>query len=75
MLKNAGGQVESFYYAFGESDFYVVVDMPDTVTAVAVSLAVNATGGAAVKTVPLFTVEEMDAAAKKSIDYRPPGQS
>ena len=48
--------------------------MPDSVTTSAVSLAVNATGAVSFKTIVLITPEEMDAAVKKSISYRPPGQ-
>ena len=73
MVKKAGGTMESFYYAFGDADVYVVVDMPDVASAVAVSLAVNASGAVALKTIPLFSVEEMDEAAKKQVAYRPPG--
>jgi hypothetical protein len=38
-----------------------------------VALTVNAGGGASVRTVVLLTPEEVDAAAKRSVDYRPPG--
>jgi uncharacterized protein with GYD domain len=68
-----GGKLESFYFSFGESDAYVTVELPDNVTAAAVALTVNSTGGAAVKTTVLLTPEEVDAAAKQSVDYRPPG--
>lgn len=68
-----GGRVESFYFAFGEDDAYVTVDVPDTVSAVALSLAVNASGAVRIRTVPLITVEEVDAAAHKSVSYRAPG--
>ncbi len=27
--KSVGGQLESFYFAFGDSDAYVVVELPD----------------------------------------------
>ena len=73
MLEQAGGRLEGFYFALGESDVFVVADLPDAVAATAISLAVNATGAVQMRTVPLITPEEMDAAAKKSIDYRPPG--
>ena len=68
-----GGKVEAFYYALGEEDVIVIVDLPDNTTAAAISLAVNAIGAVQLKTVPLLTVEEVDEAAKKSVDYRPPG--
>jgi uncharacterized protein with GYD domain len=70
---SVGGQLESFHFAFGESDAYVIVDLPDNESAAAVALAVNAAGGATVKTVVLLTPEEVDAAAQRSVDYRTPG--
>jgi uncharacterized protein with GYD domain len=73
MIKKAGGTMESFYYAFGDSDVYVILDMPDVASAVALSLAVNASGAVSLKTIPLFSAEEMDEAAKKQVAYRPPG--
>jgi uncharacterized protein with GYD domain len=72
-LEALGGKVEAFYFAFGDADAYVVVDLPDNQAAAAVALAVNASGAAAAKTTVLLTPEEVDAAAKTSVDYRPPG--
>ena len=73
VAESVGGTLESFYFAFGERDAYVILDLPDNESATAVALTVNAAGGAAVKTVVLLTPEEVDAAAKRSVDYRPPG--
>jgi uncharacterized protein with GYD domain len=73
VAESAGGQLESFHFAFGERDAYVIVDLPDNESAASVALTVNAAGGATVKTVVLLTPEEVDAAAKRSVDYRPPG--
>ena len=73
VAESVGGKLESFYFAFGDSDAYVVCDLPDNESATAVALTVNSSGGATVKTVVLLTPEEVDAAAKRSVDYRPPG--
>ena len=73
MAEGLGGSLESFYFAFGETDAYVVLDMPDNASAAAASIAVNATGAAGAEVVVLLTPEEIDAAAKLSVDYRPPG--
>jgi uncharacterized protein with GYD domain len=72
LIKTLGGKVEAFYYALGDDDVIVIVDLPDNTTAAAISLAINSTGAVQVKTVPLLTTEEIDEAAKKSVDYRPP---
>src|SRR3954466_4816172 len=72
VAESLGGRLESFYFAFGDHDVYTVLDLPDNESAAAVALAVNAAGGASVRTVVLLTPEEVDAAAKRSVDYRPP---
>jgi uncharacterized protein with GYD domain len=74
MLEALGGKLETFYYAFGDVDAYVIVDVPDSVTVAAIALAVNQGGGATVKTVVLISPEDMDKAGKKAVDYRPPGR-
>lgn len=73
MLTGLGGKLESFYFAFGDTDVFIIADIPDAKSAAAVSLTVNAAGGAQVTTIPLVTPEEMDEACKKSVRYRPPG--
>ncbi|MET0513638.1 MAG: GYD domain-containing protein [Thermoleophilaceae bacterium] len=73
VAESVGGSLESFYFAFGDRDAYVVVDLPDNESAAAVALTVNATGAATVKTVVLLAPDEVDAAAKRSVKYRPPG--
>ena len=72
-IESVGGTLEFFYFGFGESDAYVLADLPDAEAAAAIALTVNAAGGATTKTVLLLTPEEVDAAAKRSVDYRPPG--
>lgn len=73
MIEGMGGTVEAFYYAFGETDAVVILDVPDAATAVAVSMAVNASGAVRTSLTPLLTVEEVDAACEKTVGYRPPG--
>lgn len=73
LIESMGGKIEAFYFAYGEHDAYVITDLPDAASGLALSLAVNASGVVRLSTVPLITVEEMDAAAKKSVAYRPPG--
>ena len=74
VIKSVGGTLESYYFAFGDNDFYVIVDMPDNVSTTALVLAVNGSGAVNVKTIVLLTPEEVDKAVKKTVDYRPPGQ-
>jgi uncharacterized protein with GYD domain len=73
-IKSLGGTLEAFYYAFGETDAYVIAEAPDNVSVAALALTVNASGVATVKTTVLLTPEEVDEAVKKTPSYRPPGQ-
>jgi uncharacterized protein with GYD domain len=73
VAESVGGSLETFYFGFGDSDAYVIVDLPDNESAVAVALTVNASGGATARTTVLLSPEEVDAAAKRSVDYVPPG--
>jgi uncharacterized protein with GYD domain len=72
-IEAAGGRLESFYYAYGDDDAFIVADLPDATTGLAISLTVNASGAVRLSTLPLITPEELDAASKKSLEYRAPG--
>jgi uncharacterized protein with GYD domain len=72
-IERLGGSVEAFYFALGETDAYLILDLPDHETGTAISLAVNATGAVRVTTTVLLTPEQMDEATQKSVDYIPPG--
>jgi uncharacterized protein with GYD domain len=73
MVEKAGGKLHSFYFAIGVEDVYGIVEFPDVATAVAVSLAVNASGAVQLQSTVLVSPEEFDAATKKSVAYRAPG--
>ncbi len=74
MTKAAGGKIEAFYFAFGDSDVYLIVDAPNQATVAAISMAVNASGAVTLKTTVLLTPQEVDQAAKKLVKYRSPGK-
>ena len=73
LVESLGGKVEAFYFAYGEADVYIITDMPDAATGIAISLTVNASGAVRLSTIPLITPEELDAASKKTVNYRAPG--
>ncbi len=73
LIESVGGKLDSFYFAFGDTDVYVVADFPDNISAAAAAQTVTAGGGATARTVVLLTASEMDAAASKTSTYRPPG--
>jgi uncharacterized protein with GYD domain len=73
VVESVGGKLEAFYYAFGHVDAYIILDLPDNVTAAAVSLTAHQSGFIAGKTVVLMSPDDMDKAAKKIVAFRPPG--
>jgi uncharacterized protein with GYD domain len=72
-VKGLGGKVEAIHYAFGEYDTILIMDLPDNVAATALSLAVGSSGAVRIATTPLISVQEVDAACKQAVEYRPPG--
>ena len=73
LVKAMDGKLESFDFALGEDDAYLIAEVPDVVDVAAVSLAVAAAGGARLSSVQLLTPAQLDEAAKKNVPYRAPG--
>jgi uncharacterized protein with GYD domain len=73
MVAANGGTLEGFYFAFGDTDAYVIADMPSDTTTAAVSIAVASSGTANVETVKLLTPAEVDEARGIQTGYVPPG--
>ena len=74
LVGSLGGSVESMYYAFGETDLYIIADMPDNASMTALALTVGASGAVTLTTTVLMTPKEVDEAAKKNPNYSPPGK-
>ena len=73
-IAGVGGQMESFYFAFGTHDAYVTAELPDNESAMALAAAVGASGAlSGYETVVLSTPEQVDRAMGLSVDYRAPG--
>ncbi|MFQ5878934.1 MAG: GYD domain-containing protein [Dehalococcoidia bacterium] len=76
VIEGMGGHLEAYYFAFGEHDAYVLVEMPDNVSAAAIAMAVGASGALkSYQTTVLMTAEEAMEAMRKAggVGYRPPG--
>jgi uncharacterized protein with GYD domain len=74
LFTSLGGTLECFYFAFGAEDLVVICDLPDNISALAFSLAINGSGMAKGHVTVLATVDEIDAAIRKTPQYRAPGQ-
>lgn len=77
-FKSLGGTLEAYYYAFGGTDLFIIVDLPDNVSATAASLIGNVAGTSEIEITVLISPEEVDQAAglvqEKMAAYRPPGR-
>jgi uncharacterized protein with GYD domain len=76
VVEKLGGQLLAWYYAFGDYDVVVLVDLPGNVNAAAASMAVAAGGAVkAFKTTPLISPDDgFDAMLMaQGAGYRPPG--
>ncbi len=71
--ESVGGRLESFDFAFGNHDAFVIVDLPDHAAAAKVALSVKAAGGASVETVVLISPEEIGSGRFGDVDYKAPG--
>ena len=72
-VASVGGTMEAFYFALGDVDAFVIVDVPDEASLVALELVVNASGRVKSKSVKLIAPDDIDKAVKKAVAYRPPG--
>lgn len=73
MVAEIGGSIETFDFAFGDTDVYVIAELADNITAAAVATAVGASGAGSAETVVLLSPDEIDAAIAKHVPYRAPG--
>ena len=76
-IEKIGGKINGAWFTFGEYDLIVILQMPDNVSAAAISMAFSAGGATkSVKTTPLMTLEEGIKAMKKAAGtgYKPPGK-
>lgn len=73
LVSNMGGSLESFYFAFGDNDVFLVVDLPSNADMAAVAMTVGSSGAVNIKTTVLLSPEEVDGASEKTVEYRAPG--
>jgi uncharacterized protein with GYD domain len=73
LMEANGGSLEGFHFAFGDTDAYVIADLPGDTAAAAISLAVASAGVGSIQTVKLLTPAEVDEARGIETGYPPPG--
>jgi uncharacterized protein with GYD domain len=79
LTDSVGGSMECAYWMFGAKDGLVIFDVPDSVSAAALSVAVGSTGSfKSLETHELLSQEQLSQVLSRSKAaaqaYRPPGQ-
>ena len=75
VVEDLGGKLEAFYFAFGDADAVVICEVPDVVSALALSMAVNASGQVHIKTTPLDqSLRRSTRPATRRCSTRAPGK-
>ena len=79
LADSLGGSLESMYWMFGPYDGIVIADVPDSVGAAALSVAVTSTGSfKQVETHELLTQEQLGQMLSRAVEgtqgYQAPGQ-
>jgi len=65
-IESAGGKLEAIYFAFGDADFYIIFDVPDNISAAALSMVANQSRFVTSKIIVLMTADEVNQAIKKT---------
>ncbi len=75
VIEDMGGTLESFYFAFGDHDAFVIADLPNEIAAAALGLKIKSSGLVNISTTALLTPEQVDAACDKgtTLAYQAPG--
>jgi uncharacterized protein with GYD domain len=76
MAEQAGGRMDAYYLMFGPHDGFVIVDVPNSTTAAAISLAVSSTGAFAhIDTHELIDVKDLNDILETAsgLTYSAPG--
>ena len=73
MISAAGGNLETFYFAFGDNDVHAIAELPSDEAAAAIALSINQSSATSIRTTVLLTPEQIDEAAKIGPNYTPPG--
>jgi len=71
-VESVGGKLEFWYFDYGGSTAYSVIDYPDEIAAATAQLSTNVAGFAHVRIRPLLSAEEMDRAVAKVPPVRVP---
>ncbi len=73
-VRSLNGWLEAIYFSFGEADMFVITELPDNISAAALSMIISSGGAARLKTTVLIAPEEIDKAAQETARLNQTGQ-
>jgi uncharacterized protein with GYD domain len=73
-VRSLNGWLEAIYFSFGEADMFVITELPDNISAAALSMIISSGGAARLKTTVLIAPEEIDKASQEAARLNPMGQ-
>lgn len=75
LVTSIGGTIVEYFFAVGEYDFVLIVDVPDNATGLVAPILTGSSGTVRVLTVPLLSPSEMDEVCSKIQlgSFRPAG--
>jgi uncharacterized protein with GYD domain len=74
LVASVGGTMEALHFAYGPSDVYLVAEVPDHPTVVALAATIGSSEAiSSYETVILIDPADIDAASSVEVGYRPPG--
>lgn len=71
-VESVGGTLDCLYFAFGDTDLFGIIDVPDEAAAFDASLLVNASGAVSITLTPLFDPSVIGSGSSGS--YTAPGR-
>lgn len=73
VAEGLGGRLVAMYFGLAQNDTFILLDLPDTITAAALAKAVNAAGTGHCNIEPVLTPEELDRALAIDTKFVKPG--
>ena len=72
LAEEMGGKLDVFYYAFGDDDFVIILDLPSNIDMAATAIAAQASGMVKSRVTVLMAPEDVDQAVQRKVNFRPP---
>lgn len=67
-----GGKLEVFYYAFGDDDFVIILDLPSNIDMAATAIVAQASGMVQSRVTVLMDPKDVDEAVRRKVDFHSP---